>query len=194
MTRAYRHLDPLRYSRAHAASCGVLPPAVFKLLSKIDVQGPTDCWPWIGHHPRAQFTFSHEKKRFRMDAPRCIAVLHLGLDAVKGRQVRHDCGDNICCNPAHMSVDGVPLLLPHSAPEDCDAAAATGFRDLWRAPAFAAVRSGHAPTGDDWYGVLVRVAMRMRDPDAPLPDIERFAALLDGMVEPRQSDVPEYMQ
>jgi hypothetical protein len=78
---------------------------VTKFWSKVSIQGPDNCWPWIGELTRdgsALFTVHFgERKRRRMSAPRVAYQITHGL-IDNSLFVCHKCDNGICCNPSHL--------------------------------------------------------------------------------------------
>lgn len=75
-------------------------PPLERLLSKIDVMGPDDCWPFMGHCNEDGYgTFSLGDDM--VGAHRAIWILTNGL-IPDDRHVLHRCDNPPCCNLRHL--------------------------------------------------------------------------------------------
>jgi hypothetical protein len=76
-----------------------------RLWAKIDIQGPHECWPWIGKS-KTNFGYGRIAKTGRRNGS---VVAHRAVyELVNGHidpdlQVLHSCDNPPCCNPAHLS-------------------------------------------------------------------------------------------
>jgi len=77
-----------------------------RLLSKVDMRGPDDCWPWTAG--TAGKGYGHlskmigEKKK-TVYAHREMLTLFKGPPPTDEAQALHSCDNVICCNPSHLS-------------------------------------------------------------------------------------------
>ena len=153
---------------------GVLPFEVFKLLAKIDVGPPHECWPWIDD---ATVVLCARGRRMRPLS--AIVSLHKGCrPQPMVSRARRSCGNDRCCNPYHVLFDGVPLVAPP------DSAPVT-HRERWRkAPSMSTLRSGTRDIDERWYDLLFRIGT-LATTGSPPPNVEHVMAALD---------IPDYMR
>lgn len=77
-----------------------------RLLEKIEVRGPDECWPWTGSRSRAGrgygfFAYTREHIGY---AHRAVLEIKLGRFLLPGEEALHSCDDPGCCNGAHLFV------------------------------------------------------------------------------------------
>lgn len=81
------------------------------LWSKVQINGPDECWPWLGAKDRQGYGILAPPRAIRRIYPthrvaRLICLLD-GQTIAKGMVVRHSCDNPPCCNPVHLEV-GTP--------------------------------------------------------------------------------------
>lgn len=69
-------------------------------LSRIDVRGPDECWPWT-HGKFASGYGAYSIKHSPFKAPRIMHFIHTGQDPLE-LNVLHHCDNPPCCNPRHL--------------------------------------------------------------------------------------------
>ena len=72
-----------------------------RLLAKIEVRSPEECWPWKGSTNGIYGQLSFESKHWV--AHRLVYTLTHG-PIEEGLEVMHVCDNPLCCNPAHLMV------------------------------------------------------------------------------------------
>lgn len=79
--------------------------------SFVEINEPDECWPWRGRmHSRSNSTIfrvpRHWHRSHQFAAPRIATWFTWG--DIGRLPIKHLCGDNNCCNPLHIRVQGVP--------------------------------------------------------------------------------------
>lgn len=76
--------------------------AIDRLMSKIDVAGPDECWMWRGasNGERGNFQLDTYTRRYTNSA-RATYLLLVGPVSAE-LVVRHTCDVGLCCNPRHL--------------------------------------------------------------------------------------------
>ena len=72
-----------------------------RFWSRVDTQGPDECWNWTGdltEHGHGRFSVKDRGYK----AHRIAYFLHTSYDPVNVR-VSQTCGNPACCNPAHLT-------------------------------------------------------------------------------------------
>lgn len=78
-----------------------------KFWKRVSVGIPTECWFWRGRYvPGKGGEIRYCKQLWT--AHRLAYYLTYGEASVENKHVYHTCGNNLCCNPDHMSVDVRP--------------------------------------------------------------------------------------
>lgn len=79
--------------------------------SFVEIRDPEECWPWRGRfHSRSSsgyFSIPRHWGRGRSFSAQRVATWFSWGD-VGVLPIKHTCGDNNCCNPLHVRVQGVP--------------------------------------------------------------------------------------
>lgn len=77
-----------------------------RFWSCVDVGGEDDCWLWLcgksGQTTTGSYGTYYDLGR-TLSAHRVAFYLHHGRWPEQGKQVRHLCGTNLCCNPLHLA-------------------------------------------------------------------------------------------
>jgi len=115
-----------------------------RFWSKVDVQGPDDCWLWtaqIGRGGYGKFKFSLERGHVR--AHRMVWEFIRGAPPLPGQWVLHHCDVPACVNPRHLYL-GTPA----------DNVRDREVRERWSGPRFEKqdqCKYGHPLEGDNVY-------------------------------------------
>lgn len=72
-----------------------------RFWSKVDVRGPTECWPWKASRAHGYGQFSLLPGR-NVVASRFAWMVANGRGVTVGMKVLHSCDNPPCCNPAHL--------------------------------------------------------------------------------------------
>lgn len=76
-----------------------------RFWSKVDKQGPNDCWPWLG----AKHPTGYGKLWLKLPDLVCKPAHHAslildGTNVPKGAVVMHTCDNPSCVNPSHLKL------------------------------------------------------------------------------------------
>jgi hypothetical protein len=74
-----------------------------RFWSKVKVGLPQECWEWTAFKNQGYGWFSYNGRS--MGAHVVAMELGHGVRPVPGYEVCHDCGNDGCCNPAHLRID-----------------------------------------------------------------------------------------
>ncbi len=83
-------------------------PVAERFWPKVDKRGPDECWPWLGcvNRGMTRFFYVHHAEH----AHRVAWMLTYG-DIPEKHSVRHKCFNKICCNPAHLYLKDMNLVV-----------------------------------------------------------------------------------
>lgn len=93
-----------------------------RFWGKVAKLGPGECWPWLGAVQSGYgiFIVTSRPKQHRELAHRVAAKL-AGMRVDDRDTVKHSCGQNLCCNPAHLYLKVRPIaefsLSLYNAPQ-----------------------------------------------------------------------------
>lgn len=76
---------------------------VDRFWSKVEIQEPTKCWPWLGHKSALGYGRIDIRGHGHFLAPRIAYFISTHHDAGH-LNVLHKCDNPSCCNPAHLFV------------------------------------------------------------------------------------------
>jgi hypothetical protein len=72
-----------------------------RLVAKIEIKGPDECWPYMATRTRKDGRGKFYLYKHNVSAPAAMLRL-LGLDPQPGMWALHWCDNPPCCNPAHL--------------------------------------------------------------------------------------------
>lgn len=72
------------------------------LWHKVDVRGPSECWPWVASTAHGYGILRWEGRPIR--AHRLALEITSGKSIPDGMFVCHSCDNSVCCNPAHLFI------------------------------------------------------------------------------------------
>jgi hypothetical protein len=80
-------------------------PIADRFWEKVDVRGPTECWPWLAAGGRAgcgRLRIGNNRWGRLVNAPRVAWFISRGEWPPENKHVCHRCDNPPCCNPAHL--------------------------------------------------------------------------------------------
>jgi hypothetical protein len=83
----------------------ISPSAAERFWTKVEVNGPDECWLWRAGKNRCgygKFTFGTRATARQYLAHRVAIALVRGVDIEDSQVLRHTCDTPACCNPAHL--------------------------------------------------------------------------------------------
>jgi len=68
---------------------------------RVDIRGPDECWPWLGHTNGSGYGYIEEEHKTKNASRYAWELTHHNRRA--GRfKIRHTCDNPPCCNPRHL--------------------------------------------------------------------------------------------
>ena len=73
----------------------------FRFLGYIDIKGPDECWPWLGHiEERGYGAFKYNGRMIK--AHRLMLCIFKGGPPLDKPLAKHSCDNKKCCNHGHL--------------------------------------------------------------------------------------------
>jgi len=98
---------------------------VSRFWSHVEIREPTECWPWRKISPKRTVTYlsDSEGRVITRSIPRAAWILSNKRIIPKRRAVSSICDSSLCCNPAHLyvqgTVDELKKKIPYQHPDKC---------------------------------------------------------------------------
>lgn len=73
-----------------------------RFWDRVDKQGNSECWPWLGPRHKNGYGFDRDKRFFDQYYPHRAAYIFTHGSIPGGLHILHRCDNRICCNPAHL--------------------------------------------------------------------------------------------